>query len=132
MPPISKLFEKCVYVRFSKFQSKLEILSDKQNGSRQGRATQDAIIKMTEFVYAAINDREFSSAFFIEYSKAFDTKNHKTLLRKLDRYGIRGVAAGLKAGCFSNRYQFVELDDELFTDLQITIRLSQGSVPGTL
>ena len=81
MPPISKLFEKCIYVRFTKFLSKLKILSDTQYAFREGSATQDLIIKLTEFVYAAINDKKFTNAFFIDYSKAFDTMNYKMLLR---------------------------------------------------
>ena len=84
MPALSKLFEKCIYVRFTKLLSKFTILSDTQYGFRQVRVTQDAIINLIEFVYAAINDRKISSVLFIDYFKAFDTMNHRILLRKLD------------------------------------------------
>ena len=116
-------------MRFTKFLSEL---SDTQYEFRQRCATQDAIIKFTERVYALISVRNFSSAFFIDYSKAFDTMNHGMLFRRLVRYGIREVATELKADCFYSRYQFVKLYDELSTALQITIRVSQGSVPGSL
>ena len=103
LSPISMLFEKCFYVWFTNFLSKPTILSDTKYGSRQGSATQDVIIKLTEFVYEAIIDRKLSGDFFIGYSKAFDTMNHRRLLQELDRYGIRGVTSELMADYFYNR-----------------------------
>ena len=120
------LFDKCIYVRFTKFLSKLTILSDTQYEFRKGCAAQEAIINLTEFVYATINNREFSSAFFIGHSKAFDPMNH----RILDRYGIRGVANELKADCLYDHYRCVKINFEFSTALQINISVPQGSILG--
>ena len=102
-------------MRFTKFLSKLKILSDTQYGFRHCCPTQDVIISLTEFVYAPINNRKFSSTFFIDYSKAFDAMNHRLLLQKLDPYSIRGVANKLIADYLYIRYQCVKIYGELST-----------------
>lgn len=47
--------------------------------------------------------------FFFGFSKAFDTVNHNTLIKKIDYYGFRGVAKDWFTSCLTNRYQFVSL-----------------------
>ena len=132
LPPISKVFEKCIHVRLIKFLSKFSLLSINQFGFREGLSTQDAIIKLTEAIYSAINDRKFSCAIFVDFKKAFDTMNHDLLLRKLERYGIRGVVQDLIADYLRNRFQRVKFNNILSDPLPITIGVPQGSILGPL
>ena len=46
-------------------------------------------------------------AIFLDLSKAFDTLNYKTLLRKLKYYGLSNVAYNLIEHCLTDRQQFV-------------------------
>jgi retron-type reverse transcriptase len=88
----SKLLEKLMVKRLIAFIDKNKILSKHQYGFRQNRSTEHAIIDFVDKITKAIDQGKFSVGIFLDLLKAFDTINHKILIRKLDHYGVRGVA----------------------------------------
>ena len=67
---------------------------------------------------------------FIDFSKAFDTIQHSILLKKLDHYGIRGIALDLLKDYLTNRKQYIFWDNN-YSDssslMDITTRVPQGA-----
>ena len=70
-------------------------------------------------------------AIFIDFAKAFDTANHKILLKKLEKCGIRSVVKTLIKSYVTKRKQEICCDDFSSSLLDINIGVPQGSALGT-
>ena len=86
----AKVFEKIVYNKLFNFISDNNILYDHQYGFRKGRSTQQAIITLVDKITKSQDIGDIVITLLIDLKKAFDTIDHRILLRKLYSYGIRG------------------------------------------
>ena len=68
------------------------ILFENQFGFRKQNSTVHALIQITEQITSLIENGKYGCGIFIDLRKAFDTVNHAILLRKMEHYGIRGMA----------------------------------------
>ena len=126
------LLEKLMAKRLTDFIEKHEIIYNKQFGFRHKHSTIQAVLSITDKIQSAIDAREYSCGIFLDFSKAFDTINHKILISKLENYGIRGLAKEWFCSYLSNRKQFVTLNDCKSDLIGITCGVPQGSVLGPL
>jgi len=88
-----------------------------------------AAIELVEKITSAMEDKNYSAGICIDWKKAFDTIVHKILLKKLERYGIRGVAQRW-IYYLRNRFQFVQFINERSQLQRVTCEVPQGSVLG--
>ena len=104
----SKLLEKLMAKRLTMFIDKHKILSKHRYGFRQNRSTEHVIINFVDKITTPIDQGKFSVGIFLDLSKAFDTINHRILIRKLNHYGIRGVGKKWFENYLCNRKQLVK------------------------
>ena len=128
----SKILEKLMCKRLTKFISKHDIFFTKQYGFIKGRSTEHAMLDILYKIIESIENKEFALGTFLDLSKAFDTISHQTLLNKLSVYGIRGVALNWFTTYLSNRIQFVDTGSARSSFLPVTSGVPQGSILGPL
>ena len=73
LPTLSKILEKLMNKRLTKYLEKFKLLSDCQYGFRCNKTTSDAVHEVTDYVVSTIDDKNKALAIFIDLAKAFDT-----------------------------------------------------------
>ena len=129
---LSKIFEKCLFLRLSSFLRKFSIISENQFGFTRGKSTEDALIVYTEQIYEVFDSKKFSISVLIDYSKAFDTVNHSILLSKMEKYGVRGHALKIFTSYLKDRRHRTKVGENFSTWKVLNIGVPQGSILGPL
>ena len=128
----SKFFEKIMHTRLYKYLSKFSLISDDQFGFRKGHSTSMALIHLHTKIAESIDQNKFSIGIFLDLAKAFDTVNHAVLLRKLEYYGVRGIALEWFKSYLSNRTQQVHFLNSTSPVQHVSCGVPQGSILGPL
>ena len=131
---ISKIFERCIFMRLVGYVSDCNLFTPNQYGFTKGKSTQDAIIALTEKIYDCWNDGDGSYCIniLIDFQKCFDTIDHIILCHKLEMYGITDTFLKLIVNYLTDRCQSVRIDGILSSRQPITVGVPQGSILGPL
>ena len=121
-----------MYNRLYNFLAEHNIISKKQYGFRENYSTYMAIIDLVDKISNNIDIKKHSIGIFLDLSKAFDTIDHQILLRKLQRYGVRGIACDWFKSYLENRVQYVSYNTKDSDYMKIMCGVPQGSILGPL
>lgn len=128
----SKIYEKLMKVRLLGFLKKYSLLPGYQYGFREGRGCEQALESFLGRVAEEMNEDRKVGALFLDVCKAFDTVNHDLLLRKLEAFGIRGIALKWFSTYLSGRRQSVRIGSVLSAAIKLLSGVPQGSILGPI
>ena len=132
LSPFSKIFEKIIYNRLNNYFSTHNVLAKEQFGFRTKHSTNHVISDVTNKLQN-LRDNKYSTCLIsLDLSKAFDTVNHKILLNKLEKYGIRGNSLTLIRRYLTNRKLTVHINNTYSLQQTLTCGVPQGSILGPL
>ena len=132
LPLFSKILERLMYNRFLFFINEKGLLYKFQFGFRSLHSPNLALIIMADKISKALESGEYVLGLFLDFSKAFDTVNHSILFKKLEFYGIQGVALSWFESYLSSRVQYVEYDNVKSDKEFVRCGVPQGSILGPL
>ena len=128
----SKVIEKCMAIRLMEFITRHGILYEYQFGFRPNHSTNMALHLLIDKISQALDNNKGFVGVALDFGKAFDTVNFSILLRKLEKYGIRGNAALWFSSYLHGRQQFVVADNSSSALRPIVCGVPQGSVLGPI
>jgi exonuclease III len=128
----AKIFEKLIYKRLESFYTYSKFFNRQQFGFVPKSNTTAAVLNFITFLRTSLNSGKYTSAIFVDMSKAFDCVLHEILLDKLEKSGIRGKFLQMLKSYLTGRAQVVNVDGEKSNELPVRYGVPQGSILGPL
>ena len=132
IPAVAKVFERIIYDQFFKYLNDNDLLVNCQSGFRSLHSTLTSLLEASNSWSVNIDNGLINGVIFIDLKKAFDTIDHKILLRKLASYGIDHRALKWFDSYPSDRQQKCVVIGELSGARAVTCGVPQGSLIGPL
>jgi len=130
---LGKVLEKLVHMQVTEFLNDHSLFTVNQSGYRKGYSTITALLKVTDDVREAIDNRLLSFLVLLDLSKAFDCVHHDLLCAKLKYLGFSDSTVNWFKSYLTSRCHrvFVSFDNK--SDwADIVTGVPQGSVLGPL
>lgn len=128
---ISKLVEKVVAKQLSQYLLANNLYEPYQSAYRTHHSTESALVRVSNDILQAIDNRQSVILVLLDMSAAFDTIDHDILLNMLDkRYGLRGTVHQWFRSYLSGRSQTVFIHGTSSNSKPLFIGVPQGSVLG--
>lgn len=104
-----------------------------QYGFIKNSNTETAILHLTQFLGKAIQDGFYTAVLFLDLKKAFDSVDHRIIMRKLQKMGLAANELSLISTYLGNRRQLVKMGAYRSTLRNaISIAVPQGSKLGPI
>ena len=129
---VAKLFEKEIQCQLLTYLVSHDFISLDQYAYKKFHSTSTCLHTTIDEWLQNMDDNLKTGVTFLDISKCFDTINHKLLISKLCKYGIRNDESKLFQSYLMDRCQSVYYNNELSDALNINIGVPQGSNLGPL
>ena len=127
---LSLVFERLLFNKLYDFFSPQ--LSASQFGFMRRKSTVLQLIIYLQAIYNNVDTNRHCYALHLDFSKAFDSVSHATLLAKIRLFGIGGSLLSLLSSYLTNRVQCIKLNKIISASLPVSSGVPQGSILGPL
>ena len=127
-----KLLERCLHSQIVSYLDGNNLLSNQQHGFVPKKSTSTAVFEMLKYVYQNWNSKLYTICTFIDFSRGFDSIDHKILLNKLKLYGFDGVSLKFMHSYLDSRPQYTIVNGQKSNSCKVTYGIAQGSILGPL
>ena len=129
LPVLSKVYEEVILSQLLNYiDEKSAVYNPTQPGFRRGHSTATFLLKLRNDIRKALNRNEITMSVINDFSKAFDTINHKTLLEKLVSLNFSNRTIKIIMSYLTNRHQYVQIDDQTSPKSPVHFGVPQGSI----
>ena len=129
---ISKILEKIANKQILVYLIKHALLDTCQSAYKPHHGCITALLKVVDDILDGIDDSEATLLVLLDFSKAFDTVNHRLLLEKLSILGFQDSALQWVKSYLSDRKQQVKTENEVSDFISLKNGVPQGSILGPL
>ncbi|MEM6999126.1 MAG: reverse transcriptase domain-containing protein, partial [Pseudomonadota bacterium] len=112
LPVLSKVYERVILSQLCQFIERNSLYCPNQSGFRKGHTTTTLLLKLRDDIIQVMSKSEVTLSLLIDYSKAFDTIDHCTLIEKLKKLNFSNKSLKIIMSYLSNRQQFVQVNDK--------------------
>ena len=132
LPSIARVFERILFEQIYRHLSNNKLLYSRQSGFRSLHSTVSALLDMTNDWCFNIDRGMVNGVLFLDLKKAFDTVDHKILLKKLEFYGFEGITLHWFQSYLADRQQVCCVNGVVSSTKTISCGVPQGSILGPL
>ena len=130
---LSKLIEKVVHKQLTNYINENGLFADFQSSYRKFHSCETAVTRIHNDILIMVDQRRNVILLLLDLSAAFDTINHKLLLKKLESlYGIGGDIICWIKSYLNNRTFKVAVENAQSPSCDLVIGVPQGSILGPL
>lgn len=132
LPFVAKIIESCVQEQLVDYLNTNDMLCCQQSAYLKHHSTNTSLHNVVDEWLTNINNGMINGIALFDLSKCFDTINHKRLLKKLEKYGIRETPLHWFTNYLASRSQAVNVNNSLSDFLDVLMGVPQGSNLGPL
>lgn len=132
LPLFSKVFERLIAKQICSYIELKYLLKDTISGFRKSHSTCTLMLKLRDDILKSMSKGELTLSIFNDYSKAFDTVQYSTIIRKLHNLGFSHASLEWFISYLSDRLQFVQVNDNKSLINRCNFGVPQGSVLGPI
>ena len=131
LPVFSKILEKIIYNRIKPIIEKEKLIPDYQFGFRNKHSMIEQMHRLINEIILAFENKQYSTALFMDIEKAFDKINHESLLQTIRKQFSEQIHQLIKS-YLSSRTFVIKIKDTYSEVKDINAGVAQGSVLGPI